>query len=129
VFCEIIGQEQRLSPEVELTAFRIVQEALTNVRKHASGADRVYVTVQFKAHVLEVSVEDNGQGFHLPGGEPASRGEHLGLIGMQERAELLGGTLAIFAQPGEGTRIVFKLPKTVLSHSLEEQALGHLAPA
>jgi nitrate/nitrite-specific signal transduction histidine kinase len=48
---------------------------------------------------------------------------------MQERAELLGGTLAIFAQPGEGTRIVFKLPKTVLSHSLEEQALGHLAPA
>ncbi|MBN1641011.1 MAG: sensor histidine kinase [Anaerolineae bacterium] len=110
VYCEVIGEEQRLSPEAELTAFRIVQEALTNVRKHAAEATRVYVTVQFRPHALHVSVEDNGQGFH-PQRVDAEEGEdHLGLMGMRERAELLNGTWSIESRPGEGTRVDLVLP-------------------
>jgi signal transduction histidine kinase len=109
-YCEVIGDEQRLAPEVELTAFRIVQEALTNVRKHAADATRVYVTIQFQTHRLRVSVEDNGCGFRaLPVTGQAS-GDQLGLMGMRERAELLDGTWAIDSQPGEGTRVTLELP-------------------
>jgi signal transduction histidine kinase len=110
VFCEVIGQEQRLSPEVELTAFRIVQEALTNVRKHALEATRVYLTVQFGPDELQISVEDNGSGFppSLPQG--GLDDEHLGLMGMRERAELLSGVWTIQSRPGEGTQVILRLP-------------------
>jgi two-component system sensor histidine kinase UhpB len=110
VFCEVIGEEQRLLPEVELTVFRIVQEALTNVRKHASEATRVYLTVQFGADELQISVEDNGGGFPFfaPNGGPDD--EHLGLMGMRERAELLSGELIIQSRPGEGTQVTLILP-------------------
>jgi two-component system sensor histidine kinase UhpB len=110
VFCEVVGEEQRLLPEVELTAFRIVQEALTNVRKHADAADRVYVTVQFEPDGLHIRVEDNGCGFLLPARELQPDSDHLGLIGMQERAELLNGSLSILTRPGEGTQVVLQLP-------------------
>ena len=110
VFCEVIGQEERLRPEVELTAFRIVQETLTNVRKHAGEADRAYVTVQFKPGMLSISVEDNGRGFYLPERAPQANSEHLGLIGMKERSELLGGSLTILTGPGEGTQVLLELP-------------------
>jgi two-component system sensor histidine kinase UhpB len=110
VFCEVIGEEQRLSPEVELTAFRIVQEALTNVRKHAPEATRVYVTVQFRPDELHISVEDDGRGFR-----PSVRGgglddEHLGLMGMRERAELLNGEWSVESNQGEGTHVTLRLP-------------------
>lgn len=110
VFCEVIGAEQRLAPEVELTAFRIVQEALTNVRKHAVDATRVYVTIQFHSDRLQVSVEDNGCGFRSLPRAGTANGEQLGLMGMRERAELLDGTWAIDSQPGEGTRVTLELP-------------------
>ncbi len=109
VFCEVIGRERRLPLDVELTTFRIVQEALTNVRKHAVGADRVYVTVQFKDESLQLRVEDNGCGFLLSDQSLRSRGERLGLLGMQERAELIGGQLTIHSQPDEGTMVVLDL--------------------
>ena len=109
-FCEVIGEEQRLSPEVELTAFRIVQEALTNVRKHAADATRVYVTVQFLRDHLHVSVEDNGCGFRLLPRTGWTNREQLGLMGMRERAELLDGTWTIDSRPGEGTRVTLELP-------------------
>lgn len=110
VFCEVIGQERRLPPEIELSAFRIVQEALTNVRKHAGPVDRVYVTVQFKPDTLHINVEDNGLGFYMPVPQPQPDGEHLGLIGMRERAELVGGTLNILTRPSEGTQVLLELP-------------------
>jgi two-component system sensor histidine kinase UhpB len=111
VYCEVIGREQRLSPEAELTAFRIVQEALTNVRKHAADATRVYVTVQFTPHALHISVEDNGRGFHsLVADAEQDDGEHLGLMGMRERAELIRGAWSIESHPGEGTRVTLELP-------------------
>lgn len=114
VFCEVIGEEQRLYPEVELAAFRVVQETLNNIRKHASAADRVYITIQFKPEVLHITVEDNGPGFYLPEREPQQDGNHLGLIGMKERAELLGGRLSIITRPGEGTQVLLDLPSTPL---------------
>jgi signal transduction histidine kinase len=118
VFCEIIGQEQRLSPEVELTAFRVVQEALTNVRKHAPGASRVYVTFQFESDLLRVVVEDNGPGFRTPVTRGNANGDHLGLMGMRERAELLNGKWEIHSEVGQGTRMTLEialadLPATV----------------
>jgi signal transduction histidine kinase len=110
VFCEVIGREQRLSPEVELTAFRIVQEALTNVRKHAPQATRVYLTVQFGADELQISVEDDGGGFRPSVTEDRLDDEHLGLMGMRERAELLSGVWTIQSRPGEGTQVTLRLP-------------------
>jgi signal transduction histidine kinase len=110
VFCEVIGEEQRLVPQVELTAFRIVQEALTNVRKHALDATRVYVTVQFEPDALQLTIEDNGRGFHPSVPSSGPNGDHLGLTGMRERAELLGGGFSIHSLPGEGTRIAAQLP-------------------
>ena len=110
VFCEVIGEERRLLPEIELTAFRIVQEALTNVRKHASSATRVYVTVHFKPDVLQISVEDDGRGFRPSLTEGEIDGEHLGLMGMRERADLLDGAWAIRSRPGEGTWMTLELP-------------------
>jgi two-component system sensor histidine kinase DegS len=110
VFCEVIGEEQRLLPEVELTAFRIVQEAFTNVRKHAPDATRVYMTAQFKVDELLISVEDYGGGFYPYALQDENDDAHLGLVGMRERAELLGGTWAIRSCPGEGTQVVLRLP-------------------
>jgi signal transduction histidine kinase len=110
VFCEVIGEEQRLPPTVELTAFRIVQEALTNVRKHALDATRVYVTVHFEPDVLQIGIEDDGSGFHPSALQGGPSDDHLGLMGMRERAELLGGGFLIDSRPGEGTRIAAQLP-------------------
>ncbi len=110
VSCEVLGEERRLPPETELTAFRIVQEALTNVRKHALNATRVYVTVQFQENDLLVRVEDNGPGFEYVPSVLGSDTEHLGLMGMKERAELLNGDLGLYSRPGEGTQIILWLP-------------------
>lgn len=117
VFCEVIGEEQRLPPEVELSAFRIVQEALTNVRKHAVTASRVYVTVQFKPDTLQISVEDDGRGFYVFQSGDLAQNEHLGLLGMRERAELLNGKWIVDSSPGAGTRVSFELPISGPDHT------------
>jgi signal transduction histidine kinase len=110
VFCEIIGQEQRLSAEIELTAFRVVQEALTNVRKHAAGATRVYITFQFEPELLRVVVEDDGDGFRVSEVLDKAGEDHLGLMGMRERAELLNGRWEIVSAIGQGTRVMLEIP-------------------
>jgi signal transduction histidine kinase len=104
------GEERRLSSEMELTMFRIAQEALNNVRKHAE-ATRVVTTVELSDSVVTMTVEDNGRGFHPPTltDHPTAAGK-LGLIGMHERARLLGGSLSVDSVPGEGTRVVVKVP-------------------
>jgi signal transduction histidine kinase len=104
------GVERRLLPEVELTLFRIVQEATSNVKKHAH-ATRVTVTVQFADHAVQVTIEDDGKGFTPPAltGDLVSSGK-LGLIGMHERARLLGGALVMQSKPGQGTRVTVNVP-------------------
>jgi len=107
---QVTGTTRRLAPEVELTLFRIAQEALSNVRKHAQ-ATQVVVTVQFINGVVQMTVQDNGRGFKPPSltSDLTTSGK-LGLIGMYERARLLGGTLAIRSKPGQGTCVTVSVP-------------------
>jgi signal transduction histidine kinase len=106
----VTGQARRLMPEQELVLFRIVQEALSNVRRH-SGAPRALVHIRFLSGSVRVSVEDDGRGFDAPAQveDLVSTGK-LGLVGMHERARMLGGTLTIRSDPGAGTTIVVEIP-------------------
>jgi len=107
---EVVGDQRKLPPEVELMLFRITQEALTNVRRH-SGANRVSIRVQFAHNFTKVTISDNGKGFEMPAraGDLARIGK-LGLAGMQERAQLLGGTLTINTKPDSGTTLAVVVP-------------------
>jgi signal transduction histidine kinase len=100
---------RRLRPEVELPLFRIVQEALFNVEKHA-GASEVAVTLVCAGGTIRLMVRDNGGGFRPPvapnGLVPCGK---LGLAGMRERAMLIGGTLDVQTEIGKGTTIIVKL--------------------
>ncbi len=109
---KVTGGERRLPPEVELGLYRITQEALRNIERHA-GATRVALFITFSAEKVKLEVIDNGAGFSVPldsGDFTAS--SHLGLISMQERAELLGGKLEILASPGKGTCVIASVPGT-----------------
>ena len=99
-----LGSE-RLLPEVETAVYRIVQEALTNVVKHAS-AQRVSIVVTRMPEKVMVLIEDDGSGFDPDVGP----GQGLGLLGMRERVQLLDGSLAIDAQHGSGTTLAVELP-------------------
>ena len=96
---------QRLPPEAETALYRIVQEALTNVVKHAS-AGRVSITLVRKEGSAVVVVEDDGKGFD-PG---SARAGALGFVGMRERVELVGGRLTVESAPGSGTTLVAEVP-------------------
>jgi PAS domain S-box-containing protein len=100
---EVTGQQRRLPAEVELGLFRITQEAVSNARKH-SNASRVSVTVGFSADDVSVVISDDGEGFELPENlcDLAPMGK-LGLVGMQERAQLLNGEFTVQSAPGKGT--------------------------
>ncbi|RME47320.1 MAG: GAF domain-containing protein [Chloroflexi bacterium] len=101
------GLERRFSAEVETAAYRIVQEALTNVARYA-GVNEVAVRVTADEEKLYVEVEDEGVGF-----DPMSAlgaGSTFGLVGMHERAILLGGQLTLDSAPGRGTRLKAELP-------------------
>jgi signal transduction histidine kinase len=103
--------EERLPPPIETTPYRVVQEALTNVLKHAA-AQRVSVVLQKSPGLVSVLVEDDGRGFDPEGW--AGSGQPLGILGMQERAALVGGTLTIESGVGRGTTVIARVP---LSHT------------
>ena len=100
------GPVGRFAHEVETAAFRVVQEALTNVARHAR-VNEVQVRLEARPDVLELRVEDRGVGFEPATARPGGSG---GLAGMQERARLLGGQVFVDSAPGRGTRIVALLP-------------------
>jgi two-component system sensor histidine kinase DegS len=106
----VTGTQRRLAPHIELAIFRIVQEALRNVEKHAS-AKQVEVKMVFTDRNITISVVDNGKGFKLAGdvGELPREGR-LGLMGMEERARLLGGNVTINSELNRGTQLVIELP-------------------
>jgi len=110
VHVEVVGEERRLPSTVEIATFRIVQEAITNIARHAH-AESTYVSIEFGRRRLRVQVEDDGRGFEpsaLP--QEVGDGAGIGLLGMQERADLLGGRLELQSRPGEGTRVLLELP-------------------
>jgi signal transduction histidine kinase len=102
-----VGMDERLAPETEIAAYRIVQEALTNVARHAAAA-HCRVRLTRLPDLLRLEVEDDGGGFDPDGARPVKQG--VGLIGMRERAALLGGSLRILSAPGAGTRLFVELP-------------------
>lgn len=99
-----------LSPETQLVLFRIVQESLNNVHRH-SGASEASITVECQGDEIRVTISDNGKGFNLPRqlSEFASQGK-LGLTGMTERVQLIGGELEVRSDEGKGTTIVVRVP-------------------
>ncbi len=104
------GAQRRLSSEMELTLFRIAQEALNNVTKHAEATE-VVTTVELTDGAVRLMVEDNGKGFDPPSlTDHPGTGGNLGLIGMHERARLLGGSLSVHSRPGEGTTVLVNVP-------------------
>lgn len=102
------GMEERVSPEVEVCVYRIVQEALTNIARH-SGARHAIVTLSRSDDALDVTIEDDGHGVRPePSGVHATRG--LGVIGMRERAQALGGAFTMEPRDSGGTRVAVHLP-------------------
>lgn len=99
---QVTGEDRRLTPEVELGAFRIAQEATNNVIRHA-GARKLVLTLAFEAAGLRLRVADDGCGFNPGTVNTPSPSRGLGMLSMRERAEIAGGRLTIKSAPGEGT--------------------------
>ena len=99
------GREQRLPPDGELALYRIAQDALSNVVRH-SKASKAAVSLDFDQELITLKVVDDGCGFEVPE-SPADMAPigHFGLLGMQERAELIGARLAIESAPDQGTTV------------------------
>jgi signal transduction histidine kinase len=115
---QVLGLDgERLPAKVETALYRIVQEALTNVARHAA-AEHVSVLLERRRASVKLIVEDDGCGFHVTGADGASprfaqaqdAPKRLGLYGMRERASLLGGTLTIESSSGTGTAIFVEIP-------------------
>jgi two-component system sensor histidine kinase UhpB len=100
--------KERLADDVETVLYRVLQEALTNVAKHA-GAVNVAVLLERHPDLVSLIVEDDGNGFDAERAFGAGE-KGLGLVGMRERAMLVGGTLGIESHPGEGTTVVVRIP-------------------
>lgn len=103
---ETSGISNRLPGNVETILYRVIQEALTNVARHAH-ATRADVLLKRRGNGLVIVVEDDGVGFEP---EQAGAGQRLGMLGMRERAEMLGGELIVESAPGKGTTIVVEVP-------------------
>ncbi len=103
------GAADRLSPLAALQLFRLVQEALTNVRKHAGARGATVTLTSDGPDRLQVVVADDGQGF-IPGSRRNGKARPLGLTSMRERVEALGGTFHVESSPGSGTQVTATIP-------------------
>jgi signal transduction histidine kinase len=100
------GELHGLDERINITVYRLIQECLTNVAKHARASwVRIAVVREPEQPAVTVSFTDDGRGF-----DPGSRGRGLGLIGLRERVEALGGSFDLEAQPDRGVRIEVKIP-------------------
>jgi signal transduction histidine kinase len=109
----VTGQERRLPSDVELALFRIAQEALSNIERHAA-ARTVAVGLDFEGGGLRLLVKDDGIGFAPDTTRRASANQSLGIPGMAERASLIGARLFVHSRPGSGTSIDVRVPAAVL---------------
>jgi two-component system sensor histidine kinase DegS len=110
VSAEFVGTEERLPPEVEVTLFRVAQGAIGNISEH-SAAKNAYIKLECNASECLLRIEDDGKGFNvskITGVDPSGRG--AGVFTMKERVRLVDGVCHIESQPGQGTRVVVKVP-------------------
>lgn len=105
---QLFGDQTRLPSRTEISVYRMAQEALQNVSSHAEATE-ARIIISFSPEKLKLNVMDNGRGFDLQAVETNNVG-HLGLLGMRERAESLGGYLNINTSPGEGTTVELLVP-------------------
>jgi signal transduction histidine kinase len=102
-----------LQQDVRTTTYRVIQEAMNNVAKHAIDARSVSVIIECLSFVLHVTVEDDGQGFNVTemgAGNSSQRRRGLGLMGMRERVSLIGGNFEIESSIGVGTTVFVRIP-------------------
>lgn len=104
-----IADGTRFFPEIEISVYRIIQEAMNNVAKHAQ-AEHIHIDVTQKEQTLILHIKDDGCGFALAILKHQQQSNSLGIIGMKERVSLLNGTFSIASQPGQGTEITVFLP-------------------
>jgi signal transduction histidine kinase len=106
------GRPIEYSPEVELQLLRIAQEAVRNATRHGA-ATHIHIVIDYGADRVLLSVSDNGRGFVVGDyDKAAAMGEHLGLLGMRERAERIEARLTVTSTPGQGTTIEVSVPMT-----------------
>jgi two-component system NarL family sensor kinase len=103
-----VGIDGRLPRPIELTCYRVAQEALTNVARHAA-ATCVQIILRRKSHWIVLEIHDDGQGSDAAAVQ-ADRAQGLGLRGMRERLALVGGDLRIDSRPGHGTQLLARVP-------------------
>ncbi|MHC1782210.1 MAG: HAMP domain-containing sensor histidine kinase [Anaerolineaceae bacterium] len=110
--CEFLvnGQERRLQPDLELAVFRVIQEALANIRKHVADATLVFVDLTFDETEIHVIVKNDGAVFMERDVRSLVRSGHLGLAGMYERTRLFGGTLDIVSDEENNTTLNLRMP-------------------
>jgi signal transduction histidine kinase len=118
VSLDIQGQKERLDPLVETVLFRVAQEALNNVARHA-GCERANVRLVYQSNQVSLLVEDDGVGFAMNGKRALKRG--WGLAGMRERAESVGGWLNFHSQPGKGTQVEIVVPVAIANAEMTEE--------
>jgi two-component system sensor histidine kinase DegS len=111
---QVKGTPCRFSSEVEIGAYRIIQEAVNNALKHSNAA-AVRINTKFENGTLEITVSDNGHGFSVEE-EISIYGQHAGLIGMRERARSLGGLLSVASMEDQGTTVSAKIPCRPRTH-------------
>ncbi len=103
----VFGKEMQLESSFKAALFRLVQECLNNVAKHAK-ARLVQVKIEFQENILHLIIKDDGIGFELD--EVKRKGNSFGIMGMQERTQLLEGKMEIVSAPRQGTKVVFQIP-------------------
>ncbi|HAF17589.1 MAG TPA: hypothetical protein DCG84_04570 [Peptococcaceae bacterium] len=103
----LFGKERRYSKYLELSVFRIIQEALNNIQKHAEASE-VVVKLELHPERIYVVIRDNGKGFDVQSAMNLS--EHYGLLNMKERAHIFKGELNVNSAPGRGTEIILVIP-------------------
>jgi signal transduction histidine kinase len=104
---EAAGRERKIAPDTALTVYRVLQESLTNARKHGGGG-AIGVKLEYAAGELRLAVKDEGKGFD-PGAEVSSG--HYGLLNLRERARRAGGELSVKTAPGQGTEVMLRIPE------------------
>ena len=108
--------DSRLNPDTLITLYRLIQEGLTNVRKHARATQVTVRLVASHPHLI-LRIEDDGRGFEVAERQMAAVAErHLGLLSMEERVTLLGGQLEIDSRPGRGTKLTIKIPEECMEN-------------